>query len=102
MLTPFPFTDLSQSKVRPALVLADVGNAREPDWVVCEITTSPLVRVREIVIGANDMQAGILRTGSKARTDRLVTMDEGVFLRTIGRLTDAKRDEILAAVRGLF
>ena len=29
-------------------------------------------------------------------------MDERLFLRTIGRLTDAKREEILAAVRGLF
>ena len=102
VLTPFPFTDLSQSKVRPALVLADVGNAREPDWVVCEITTSPLVRVREIAIGANDMQAGRLRAGSKVRIDRLVTIDQSVFLRTIGQVTDAKRNEILATVRAIF
>ena len=102
VLTPFPFTDMSQSKIRPALVLADVGNSRESDWVVCEITTSPLARVREIVIGANDLQAGSLRAGSKARTDRLVTLDERVFLRTIGRLTNAKQAQIAAAVRALF
>ena len=102
VLTSFPFTDLSQAKIRPAVVLADVGNARERDWILCEITTSPLVRPRDIAIGASDMQAGRLRAGSKARTDRLATMDERLFLRTIGRLTDAKREEILAAVRGLF
>ena len=102
MLTPFPFTDLSQSKVRPAIVLADVGNLGEPDWIVCEITTSPVRRVRETAIGVDDLQAGTLRSGSKARIDRLATINERVFLRTIGRLNDAKRAEILTAVRGLF
>ena len=37
VLTPFPFTDLSQTKIRPAVVLADVGMQ---DWVLCEITSS--------------------------------------------------------------
>lgn len=32
ILIPFPFSDLSQSKIRPALVLADVGRG---DWVLC-------------------------------------------------------------------
>ena len=49
---------------------------------MCEITTSPLVRPRDIAIGTSDMQAGRLRAGSKARTDRLATMDERLFLRT--------------------
>ena len=99
VLTHFPFTDLSQAKLRPAVVLADVGMS---DWILCEITTSPLARAREIAIDANDLQVGILRSGSKARTDRLATLNESVFGRTIARLTDAKHDEIANAVRGLF
>jgi mRNA interferase MazF len=36
VLVPFPFSDLSQSKRRPAVVLADVGRN---DWILCQITS---------------------------------------------------------------
>ena len=32
VLLPFPFSDLSASKLRPALVLANAGKG---DWVLC-------------------------------------------------------------------
>lgn len=38
VLVPFPFSDLSQAKVRPALCLADAGRG---DWVLCQITSNP-------------------------------------------------------------
>ena len=37
VLTPFPFTDLSATKIRPAMVVAEVGMH---DWIVCEVTSS--------------------------------------------------------------
>jgi len=36
VLVPFPFSDLSSTKVRPAVTLADVGRG---DWVLCQILT---------------------------------------------------------------
>ena len=33
----FPFSDLSDSKLRPALVLADAGLR---DWVLCQLTSN--------------------------------------------------------------
>ena len=38
ILVPFPFSDLSQAKLRPALVLADAG---KNDWILCQITSNP-------------------------------------------------------------
>ena len=38
VLVPFPFSDLSASKVRPAVCLGDAGR---DDWVLCQITSSP-------------------------------------------------------------
>jgi len=38
VLLPFPFSDLSQSKLHPAIVLADAGRG---DWVLCQVTSKP-------------------------------------------------------------
>jgi len=99
---PYPFTDLTQAKLRPVLVVADVRDVGEDDWIVCEITSGRARHIREIPIARGDMQTGQLHRGSKVRPDRLATLDEKVFEDTIGRLTDAKLAEVLAAVRGLF
>ena len=99
VLTPFPFTDLSDAKIRPAVVIADVGMR---DWIVCEITTGRQMRDRYIPIAEHDLEDGELRRRSWVRPDRLTTLNESVFLDTIGHVTAAKRAEIAAAVRGLF
>jgi len=38
ILVPFPFSDLSQSKLRPAVVLADAARG---DWLLCQVTSNP-------------------------------------------------------------
>lgn len=37
VIVHFPFSDLSQSKLRPAMVLAEAGRG---DWLLCQITAS--------------------------------------------------------------
>ncbi len=55
-----------------------------------------------IAIEPDDMVRGRLRFRSWVRPDRLTTLNDGVFEKTLGRLTDYKRSEIVAAVRSLF
>ena len=102
VILPFPYADSEDAKDRPTVLLADVGDARYADWIVCPVTTSPIPYRRAIPISATDLTSGRLRPGSKVRPDRLATFSENRFGNTIGRLTDAKLAEILAAVRSLF
>ena len=99
VLAPFPFTDLSEIKVRPAVVVADVGTQ---DWVLCQITSSSPAEGRHIPIGPTDMKRGTLRRRSWVRPDRLYTVNERVFRHTVGRISAAKHAEIIDAVRSLF
>lgn len=97
--TPFPFTDLTEIKVRPAVVLADVGGE---DWILCELTTREESRPGDIRVTRQDMQSGLLLYDSWARVGRIHTLHSSLFHRTFGRLTDAKRDELLREARNLF
>ena len=99
---PFPFSNLTSWKFRPVVVVADVQDIGENDWLVCEMTTSLIPYARAIPVGRNDMQSGRLPRASRARPDRMTTLNESAFGDYIGRLTDAKRDEIVSAVRSLF
>lgn len=99
VLAPVPYTDLSGGKTRPALVVADV---RMGDWVVCAMTGRDQARPGDIAVTSQDLQRGSLRGDGWVRVGRLYTLNHTLFRRTIGALTDAKRDEVLAAVRALF
>ena len=96
---PIPYTDLSGAKVRPVVVLAEVGMG---DSIVCPITSSPQVREGNIPIATADMDEGGLRLASHARADRLYTLNERLFRRTLGRVSAAKMEEIAAITRALF
>ena len=99
IVTTFPYTDLSTVAIRPAVVLASAGPR---DWVVCQITSRRQSYFGSVAITQRDMQTGILRNNSWVRTSRLHTLNDSLFRNTVGRLSDAKQAEILAAVQSLF
>ena len=99
---PFPFTNLEETKIRPVLILADVRERGQPDWIVCEVTSGPVTHDSAIEIRRGDMRSGRLPQRSRVRPNRLTTLDERVFAGLIGRVTDAKQAEVRAAVRALF
>ena len=45
VLVRFPFSDLSNSKLRPAVVLANAGRG---DFILCQITSNPYADSRAI------------------------------------------------------
>ena len=99
IVTTFPYTDLSDVAIRPAVVLANAGSR---DWVVCQITSRRQSPYGSVAITQQDMQTGTLRNNSWVRTGRLHTLNERLFRNMVGRLSDAKQAEIQAAVRSLF
>ena len=102
VLAPFPFADSSDDKLRPVAVLADVYESGERDWIVCEITSSRIARPATIALGPEDLASGRVARLSVLRPNRLSTINEARFGRVVARLTQAKLDEVLTAVRALF
>jgi mRNA interferase MazF len=99
VLVPFPFSDLSQSKVRPAVCLADAGRG---DWVLCQITSSAYGDPLAVRSDAADFASGGLLVASVARPGKLFTAHAGLFVRSVGVLTPAALARVLSAVTALL
>ncbi len=88
VLVNFPFTNLSQAKLRPAVVLwiDPIGT----DVVVCAITSQHSDRLDsdEFLIDASqpEFQQTGLRLSSKVRTTRIATLDRKLVMRKLGQL----------------
>jgi mRNA interferase MazF len=92
VVLPFPFSDLSQTKFRPALLLADAGRG---DWIACQITSNPYADPRAVEITEADFSSGSLQRTSYARPGKLFTASEGLFSSAPAIVTA----EIIAGVR---
>jgi mRNA interferase MazF len=99
VLVPFPFSDLSQSKVRPAVCLADAGRG---DWVLCQITSSPYGDPAAAPLEAADFASGGLLVSSFARPGKLFTAHAGLMVRSVGVLAPAAFARVLSAVVAAF
>ena len=82
VLVPFPFSDLSKSKLRPAVVLADVGR---DDWILCQITSNPYSDVRAIELLDTSFATGSLLVTSYARPGKLFTANHSLMVGKVGR-----------------
>jgi mRNA interferase MazF len=95
VLVPFPFSDLSQSKVRPAVLLADAGRG---DLVLCQVTSNPYGDPLAIELSVGDFSTGSLQLTSYARPGKLFTASDRLIVRQVGTLTLAARTRIADAI----
>ncbi len=95
VLIPFPFSDLSQAKLRPALVLADAGRN---DWILCQITSNPYSDVRAVILKDDDFERGSLELTSFARPGKLFTGSSRLIVAEVGVLRAAVTKRIVHAV----
>ena len=70
IVVPFPFSDLTQAKRRPALVLAELEG---DDRILCQITSRRIRDRYAVELDDNDFEAGGLRQQSNIRPNRLFT-----------------------------
>jgi len=61
---------LSKSKLRPAIVIAEVGY---DDWILCQVTSQPYSDPQAIVISDESFQQGSLYRVSYVRPGKLFT-----------------------------
>lgn len=94
IIMPFPFSDLSGTKLRPALVLADAGR---DDWLLCQITSNPYNDPSAIRFTSVDLTQGTLSAVSFARPLKLFTANKSLMVKRIALLKNEIFRTILTA-----
>jgi len=96
----FPFSDLTSTKKRPALVLTAVNG---DDVILCQITASlPTNAKYAVALKQNDFVSGSLKSDSYIRTDKIFTADSNIVLYPTGEINNTKMIEVIDKLCDLF
>jgi mRNA interferase MazF len=92
VIIPFPYSDLSQSKRRPALVLAEAGRG---DFLLCQITSKQYGDLHALPLKESDFLSGGIKRESFIRGAKLFTANEALILGVAGYLSHSKLSEVI-------
>ena len=93
VLISFLFSDLSRSKLRPAVVLASVSRG---DYVLCQVTSNPYADPNAVELTEESFQEGSLQRVSYTRPGKLFTANADLFEGQVGMLSEEVRSEIIS------
>ena len=91
----WPFSDLSGSKIRPAIVVAALD---EDSYILCQVTSQ---RYHQAAIELNepDFESGSLKKKSFILYTQLFTADGTVVQREIARLTGSLCERLISILK---
>jgi mRNA interferase MazF len=92
VVVPFPFSDLTQAKRRPALILAELSG---DDYILSQITSQTVKDNYSISLEPADFETGTLNKKSNIRPNRIFTADQKILLYKIGHIKQAKINETI-------
>ena len=95
IVVPFPFSDLSQSKRRPALVITELTG---DDLILCQITSQSISDKYAIELTDRDFKKGTLKKKSNIRPNRIFTADSSIILYKVGMIRDEKIKEVIKKI----
>ena len=91
IVLPFPFSDLSATKKRPALIVATLTG---DDIICCQITSEARFDGYALVLENNNFKEGSLQQTSMIRPNRLFTADRSIISYKVGSLQEKKIKEV--------
>ncbi|MGZ3946176.1 MAG: type II toxin-antitoxin system PemK/MazF family toxin [Mucilaginibacter sp.] len=92
VVIPFPFSDLSGTKKRPALVLADLPG---DDILLCQITSQNTKNQFALALTLSDFSTGSLPLASNIRPTRIFTADKNIIIRKSGTIKTAVMQKVI-------
>lgn len=88
VLVPFPFTDLSQVKRRPVLILSNRNhNSVSKDFICCGMTSNLGNRRNSILLDPSEMAEGAIPVKSRVKYDKVFTLEKSLIVKALGMVS---------------
>lgn len=104
LLVQFPYTDLSQAKLRPAIVLQ--SSMTRDETTLCFISSQQVNQLTDDEFALLDSEPEFsntgLRTSSKVRVSRMVTLSHQLISRRLGCLSTEQLKILNGKLRQVF
>jgi mRNA interferase MazF len=100
VLVSFPFSDLSEQKKRPAIIIKGLEGENN---IVCQVTTKKKKFSKyEVPLNRNQCE-GNIRFESFVYVDMIFTLHESLIVSKIGKIKDANvKDKISQKIKDIF
>ena len=95
VVVPFPFSDLTHAKRRPAVVVAELEG---DDLILCQITSQKVRDKYAVPLGDEDFESVTLKRKSNVRPNRIFTADRHIILYRVGHLKSEKTNQIIEKI----
>ncbi len=95
VVVPFPFSNLSEVKKRPAFVVKELSG---DDIILCQITSQTIKDKYSISLKKTDFTVGNLSVNSNVRPNRIFTADKNIIFYKVGSIKDNKTKEVIQKI----
>ncbi len=103
ILLPFPFTDFSGRKVRPAIIISnDEYNRESVDILVVGVTSQGVKGEYSLALTQKDLEAGTLIANCYIKVENLLKIDKRMCIKKIGTINKEKHKEIKESLQNLL
>jgi mRNA interferase MazF len=105
VLIPFPFTDLSTVKQRPAVILSStVFNQRRQDVILVAITSHvpEVLMSDEYLLDDSEQREAGLPKPSIVKVGKIVTLDQRLIRKQLGRMPETGRQQLIHIAMTIF
>lgn len=103
VLIPVPFSDLTNSKQRPVLIISsDTYNKMTEDIVVVAVTSQLKDLDYSVIIETKDLNEGELKVTSAIRADKVYTLSKDIVKRKFGKVNSKVLDGVRTKINELI
>lgn len=104
VLVPFPFTNLSGSKRRPAIVVSNHLVNGSQDVILVQVTTQPVTGPLSLTISNKDVTVPFKppHTSMNVHCKKVAVIEKSLIVKGITKLHDDKLIELLDQISSIF
>lgn len=102
ILVPFPYSDQTGKKIRPALILSNHKFNKDEDIIICALTSNIKYRPYSIIINQKDTINKKLEDESQIRVDLITKIKKKLIIKEIDVLNENAFKKVLEVLNSIF